>query len=66
MRFTPAKGELLTLSEYGKVEGGFVYHEAFSQGGFVYDPRFSSSAVPLGDYLNQIGKLNPRFSVTLH
>jgi hypothetical protein len=59
LNFTPAAGQTLSLTEYGTTEGGFIYHDVFTQGGFAFDPRYNSSAVPLADYLNYIGELNP-------
>jgi hypothetical protein len=44
--------------------GWIIYHDVFTQGGFAFDPRYSSSAVPLADYLNYIGDLNPGVVVT--
>jgi hypothetical protein len=38
---------------------GLHYHELFTDGSFACDPRFSSSAVPLSDYLSGIEGLNP-------
>ncbi len=59
LQVTPAAGQSLSLIEYGSVEDGFIYHDFFTDGSFAYDPRFSSSAVPLSDYLSGIEGLNP-------
>jgi RHS repeat-associated protein len=59
LHITPAPGSELSLSEYGIVQDGNLYHDVYTDGSFAYDPRFSSSAVPLPEYLNGVNSLNP-------
>ncbi len=59
----PEKGKLLTLIEYGKRERDFKYHQVFTDGKYVYDPRLSNVAVPKGDWLQMVQKLNPGASI---
>ena len=59
LRVTGQGGSDLRLMEYGKIDGGFKYHEVFTDGRYIYDPRLSASAVPLGDWTRMIQGLNP-------
>lgn len=59
LHITPSAGRDLSLSEYGSVQDGFVYHDVYTDGSYVYDPRFSPNAVPLREYLDGINSLNP-------
>jgi hypothetical protein len=59
LRATGQGGSELRLMEYGKIDGGFKYHEVFTDGEYIYDPRLSNSAVPLGDWTRMIQGLNP-------
>jgi RHS repeat-associated protein len=59
LRVSGRSGGDLRLLEYGRIDGGFKYHEVFTDGRYIYDPRLSPSAVPLRNWMQMIEELNP-------
>jgi hypothetical protein len=51
-------GGSITVEEFGTLED-FVDHRVFFDGENVIDPRFSSTPIPINQYLNNLRQLNP-------
>lgn len=59
LNVSPPNGKSLDLMENGDIDGGFAYHQVFTDGKYVYDPRLSDNAIPKGDWEKHIKGLNP-------
>lgn len=59
LRMRSGSGRDLQLEEFGQVQGGFKYHDVYTDGRFVYDPRYSENPVRLQEWQNRMRELNP-------
>lgn len=59
VRMRSSSGRDLQLEEFGQIQGGYRYHDVYTDGRFVYDPRYSEDPVPIEDWRGRMLQLNP-------